>query len=191
MQNNYTSLYRCNHFLSQFNLSQIKYNLLFNDIDITKELLTNKLIKSKYFKDILTKYKLKETSIIIEHFYNEIFNFIINLNASNFKRTNSTKIYLNEKYLEKRNFNDFSTNNTELINEAIYYINFIFDNSENTYKAKKIVINEFFKVLSIIFNKFHDISKSSLELLHKFMTCNFISEQNKVMLKFYYHSLIY
>jgi hypothetical protein len=39
-------------------------------------------------------------------------------------------------------------------------------------------------------NKFTDISKSSLELLQKFIDCKYISEQNKNLLKFYYYSLI-
>ena len=187
---NYTSLYRCNHFLSQFNFSQIKYNLRFNDIDISKELLTNKLIKSNYIRDMSKKYNLKDSEIIIEFFYNDIFSFIINSNEHKFKRTNSTNIYMNENYFEKKKFNDFSIENTKLIKEAIFYINFIFDNSKNTYEEKEIIIQKFFNVLSIIFNKFTNISKSSLDLLHKIINCRYISKQNKNLLMLYYYSLI-
>ena len=41
--NQYISLYRCKHFATQFNLSKIKYNSEFQEIDIKNELLTNKL----------------------------------------------------------------------------------------------------------------------------------------------------
>jgi hypothetical protein len=123
---NYTSLYRCNHFLPQFNFSQIKYNLRFDDIDISKELLTNKLIKTIFFRDLLKKYNLYESEIIIEYYYNDIFNFIINSNEHKFKRTNSTNIYMNENYFEKKIFNDFSTANTKLVKEAIFYIKKIY-----------------------------------------------------------------
>ena len=187
---NYTSLYRCNHFLSQFNFSQIKYNLKFNEIDISKELLTNKLIKSNYIRDIIKKYNLKDSEIIIEYFYNDIFNFIINSKEHKFRRTNSTNIYMNENHFEKKKFNDFTIENTKLIKETIFYINFIFDNSKNTYEDKEIIIQKFFNVLSIIFNKFTKISKSSLELLHKFIECRYISKQNKNLLMLYYYSLI-
>ena len=187
---NYISLYRCKHFLSQFNISQIKYNSNFDDIDISKELLTNKLIKSNFFRDILKKYNLNDSEIIIEYYYNDIFNFIINSNEYKFKRTNSANIYMNENYFEKKKFNDFTTENNKLVNESIFYINFIFDNSKNTNEDKKIIIHDFFNVLSIIYNKFTDVSKSSLELLQKFIDCKYISEQNKNLLKFYYYSLI-
>ena len=187
---NNISLYRCKHFLSQFNISQIKYNSNFDDIDISKELLTNKLIKSNFFRDILKKYNLNDSEIIIEYYYNDIFNFIINSNEYKFKRTNSANIYMNENYFEKKKFNDFTTENNKLVNESIFYINFIFDNSKNTNEDKKIIIHDFFNVLSIIYNKFTDISKSSLELLQKFIDCKYISEQNKNLLKFYYYSLI-
>ena len=188
--NNYTSLYRCNHFLTQFNFSHIKYNLRFDDIDISKELLTNKLIKSNYFKKILKRYNLKDIEIIIDKFYNDIFSFIINSNEPKFRRTNSTNLYMDEKYFEKKKFNDFSTANNKLKKETIFYINFIFDNSKNTFKEKETIIDIFFNVLSIIFNKFTNISKSSLELIHKFLDCKYISEPNKNFLKFYYYSLI-
>ena len=189
-QNNHTILYKCHHYSTEFNFSHIKYNLRFEDIDISKELLTNKLIKSDYFRKISKKYNLKGTEISIDKFYNEILSFIINSNEHDFKRLNSTNIYMNEKYFEKIKFNDFINSNKEFINETIFYINFIFDNSKNTYEDKEIILQDFFKLLSVIFNKFTNVSQSSIELLNKFLDCKYISEQNKNLLKFYYNSLL-
>ena len=189
-QNNHTILYKCHHYSTEFNFSHIKYNLRFEDIDISKELLTNKLIKSDYFRKISKKYNLKGTEIIIDKFYNEILSFIINSNEHDFKRLNSTNIYMNEKCFEKIKFNDFINSNKEFINETIFYINFIFDNSKNTYEDKEIILQDFFKLLSVIFNKFTNVSQSSIELLNKFLDCKYISEQNKNLLKFYYNSLL-
>lgn len=42
LSDNYMNLYKCNHYESGLNLSKIKYNLSFEEIDIKKELLTNK-----------------------------------------------------------------------------------------------------------------------------------------------------
>ena len=77
-----------------------------------------------------------------------------------------------------------------MIREIIFKINFFFENSENTYKAKEKVLNELLRDLSIIFNKFSKVSESSIKLLNKFMNCNNISNTNKNILQFYYKSLI-
>ena len=192
LSKNLTILYKCNHFSSQFNFTQIKYNLLYDNVDISKELLDNKLIKSNYFLNLIQKYKLNEINLDITHYYNDIFNFIINENFHKFIRTRSasTKIYIDDKNMDKKKFFDFSLTNIQLLNETIFYINFIFDFSKNTFESKKIVLQEFFKILSLIFNKFTKISKTSLEIFHKFLDCKFITDKDKNMLKFYYYSLI-
>ena len=190
--NNYTFLYKCHHFLSQFNLTQMKYNLLFDNVDVYKELLINKLVKSNYFIYLIKKYRLNAIKIAIDQYANDLFNFIINENSYKFIKTNSTlaNIYINEKYMDKIKFNDFSWKNKQLLKETIFYINFIFDFSKNNFEAKELVLQEFFIVLSSIFNKFTPISKSSLKLLHKFIDSEYISYKNKNDLIFYYYSLI-
>ena len=172
--NNYMFLYKCHHFLSQFNL------------------LINKLIKSNYFIYLIKKYRLNAIKIAIDQYANDLFNFIINENSYKFIKTNSTlaNIYINEKYMDKIKFNDFSWKNKQLLKETIFYINFIYDFSKNTFEAKELVLQEFFIVLSLIFNKFTPISKSSLKLLHKFLDSEYISYKNKNVLIFYYYSLI-
>ena len=77
-----------------------------------------------------------------------------------------------------------------MIKETIFYINFIYDNSKNTFESKEKILLEYFNVLNIIFNKFTNITNSSLKLLSKFKDCKYISQENKKLLKFYYNSLI-
>jgi len=189
-QNNYINLYKCKHFASSFNYNSIKYNLEFNDLDIKNELLTNKLIKNKFFKNAIKKYKIGCFNIIIDHYYNNIFNFIIESLIHEFKHTSSVKIYINDSNVDKYIFNDFNFKKNQTLDEILFYINFIFDNSENTYESKEKVLKEFFTLLGIIFNKFTKISDSQINLFNKFMKCKYISLEKKALLKFYYDSLI-
>ena len=190
LPNNFADLYKCKHFTSRFNLSQIKYNTNFNEIDIKKELLTNKLFQAFYLKNMIKKFYLNNINEIIDYYYNDIFNFIIENTSHKFKYISSINIYINDTDVDKFKFNDFTIENQNMIREAIYYINFIFDNSKNTYESKEKVVQEFFSVLSLIFNKFTKVSESSFRLLNKFLNCKYISQSNKDLLKFYVNSLL-
>ena len=189
--NNYMNLYKCKHLSSKFNLSQIKYNYKFNELDINKDLLFNKIIKANYFRNCIRQYKLNEINETINNYFHEIILFMLESNNNKFNYSSKGKIYKNDSDYDKFCFNDFSSEkNRTIINEIIFYINFIFDNSKNTFEAKETILQELFKELSSIFNKFSNISDSSIELFNKFMNCNYISETNKNLLKFYYLSLI-
>ena len=189
-QNNYINLYKCKHFASSFNVNSLKYNLEFNNLDIKNELLTNKLIKSKFFKNSIKKYKIESFNIIIDHYYNNIFNFIIESTIHEFKHISLVKIYINDSNLDKYIFHDFNSEKIQALDEIVFYINFIFDNSENTYESKEKVLKKFFTLLSIIFNKFTKVSESQINLFNKFMECKYISQEQKTLLKFYYDSLL-
>ena len=189
-QNKFINLYKCKHFSSNFNVKSIKYNLEFNDIDIKNELLTNKLIKCNYFQSVIKKYEIDYFNKIIDHYYNHIFNFIFESTIHEFKHISSVKIYLNYTNADKYIFNDFHSEGNQTKDEILFYINFIFDNSENTYESKEKVLKEFYNLLSIIFNKFTKASKSQIDLFNKFMKCKYISQEQKDLLKFYYDSLI-
>ena len=173
LSNNYTNLYKCKHFISKFDLSKIKYNLNFKEIDINNELMTNKLFKVTFFKNIIKKFKLDSIIQINDYYYNNIFSFIIDSTSHKFKHINNVNIYLNERYFDKKKFNEFLLENNQLINETIFYINFMFDNSEDTFIVKEKILDEFFNVLSIIFNKFTKVSESSIKLLKKFIDCKY------------------
>ena len=190
LPNDYIFLYKCNHLESRFNLTQIKYNMEFNNIDIKEELLTNKIIKSIYFKNIIKKYELEKFNEIIDHYYNNIFEFIFETHNYKFKRISSESIYMNDIDSYKPKFNNFKSGEDKRKNELIFYINFIFDNSKNNFESKEKVLKEFFNVLSVIFNKFTKISNKSIQLINKFNNSEYISKTNKTLLQFYYNSLI-
>ena len=88
------------------------------------------------------------------------------------------------------NITKLTNNKNQIINDTIFYINFLFDNSENTFLNKKYVFNEFINKLSIIFNKFEIVTQNSLKLLDKFINCKYINKEDKEELKFFYYSLI-
>ena len=184
------NLYKCKHFSSKFNFSQIKYNYKFNEIDINKELLFNKIIKTNYFRNCIRKYKLNEINETINNYVHEILLFMLESNTNKFNYSSIAKIYKNESDFDKFYFNDFSSKKRAIINEIIFYINFIFDNSKNTFEAKEAILQELFRELSSIFNKFSKITNSSIKLINKFIHCNYIKDTNKNLLKFYYMSLI-
>lgn len=188
--NNYIYLYKCKHYDSQFNLTQLKYNLEFNDIDIKHELLTNKIFKNKFFKTIINKFRNTKVNDIIKFYYNNIFSFIIDSTHHKFKRSNKINIYIKDTDCDKFKFHTFNNVNQILIDDTINYIDFIFSNSNNTYQSKQKVLKEYFNVLSIMFNTFTNISDLSFQLLNKFINCKYISKTNKTLLNFYIKSLL-
>ena len=190
LSSNYSYLYKCKHDQSQFNLSSIKYNLEFNNIDIQKELITNKIFKSIYIKNIIKPFQKNKVNVIVDYYYNDIFSFLFDSYHHKFKRSSEINIYINDNDCNKFNFTEFSIIKKSLIRETIFYIDFIFNNSKNTYEDKQKVLKEFFNLLSIIFNKFTNVSDISFKLLKKFDNCKYFSKTNKTLLKFYVYSLI-
>ena len=188
--NNFINLYKCKHSQTNFVFNPIKYNLDFNEIDIKKDLLINKLFKINYLKNVINYFKVDDLNKNIDHYSDNIFNFIFQSISHEFKHISSVSIYINETYIDKYIFNDFHSKNTQIIEETLFYINFIFDYSKDSFESKEKVLKEFFNVLSIIYNKFTKISELSINLLDKFMKCKYICKEKKALLKFYFYSLI-
>ena len=188
--NNFINLYKCKHSQTNFVLNPIKYNLDFNEIDIKKDLLINKLFKINYLKNVINYFKVDDLNKNIDHYSDNIFNFIFQSTSHEFKHISSVRIYINETYIDKYIFNDFHSKNTQIIEETLFYINFIFDYSKDSFESKEKVLKEFFNVLSIIYNKFTKISELSINLFDKFMNCKYICKEKKALLKFYFYSLI-
>ena len=188
--NNSLSIYKCPHFKSKIDLSMIKYNKEYIGADQQKDLLVNKLIKLELFKKVLNDYKFYEIKRKIFNYYDDIFLFALNKNNYTFIHTNILGIIQNINNSNSLDVSNIKEEKNQKIKDSIFYINFLYDFSDNSTKSKEFAINELFNIMSIIYNKFTKITKESYNLYEKFINCQFISEYNKNLLKFYYSSLI-
>ena len=190
IKNNSLRLYKCLHFESSKDFNIIKVNKKYKDIDQEKDILFNKLIKAKIYRNIIYKYKLNQYNITIFNFYEDILIFLLNKYKLKFRHTDEYGIILNKINIEFLKLTNVSNNKKQIINDSIFYINFIFDNSKNTFLDKKYVLQEFINLLSVIYNKFILMANNSIKLLEKFINCNFINKEDKIELIFLYNSLI-
>ena len=182
---NSLNLYKCHHLKSDLNLESIKYNKNYFDIDQQKELLINKLIKSDLFKNIIKIYKLNEIQRVVYNYYDNIFLYLLKKSNNNFKRTNTFGVIKNIYNINSLKINSIIKDKKNKIKDSIFYINFLLENSYNSYEEKRFVLNEFFNVMSIIYNKFNDINSESYILYEKFMKCHYITQSDKQYLQFY------
>ena len=190
IKNNSLSVYKCSHFKIKKVLNILKINKEYNDIEQEKELLFNKLIKSNILKKIVNRYNLFKYKKTLYNYYEKIIFFLLDKYKLNFKHIDIFGVIqfnINNKLL---NILHLTNNKNQIIRDSIFYINFLFDNSENTFLGKKYVLKEFINILSIIFNKFQIATKNSLKLLDKFINCKYINKKDKEELKFFYYSLI-
>ena len=107
-----------------------------------------------------------------------------------FEHTNLIGIMQNINDLNKLQLMDIMKDKNQTITDTIFYINFLFENTDEKEESKKYALNEFYDVLSIIFNKFNKVSINSIKLLEKFNNSNLINIYDKKDLYFYYISLI-
>ena len=186
------SLYKCEHFESKIKkeMETIIFNKNINGIDQEKEILFNKLIKADLLKNIIDKYKLMEYKNIIYNYYDDIIFFILSKNNTSIQHISDYGAIRHEKYTKSLSRNELLTDNNQKIKDTIFYINFLYDNSNDTFEEKEKVLNKFNNYLSTIYNKFNKSTLQSHELYEKFIDCNYISQSNKNMLELYYHSLI-
>ena len=184
------SVYRCSHFKSKINLSKIKYNNNYKEIDEERELVINKLIRKNILKDIINKYKLSLNQTKIFFYFDEIMIFLLNKLNAKFKHID---IFGLIKYVNNNEIYDLNNSfkkNIQIKIDSLFYINFLFDNSENSKSAKKLVLNEFYNIMSVIYNKYSIVTKEYNQLYEKFLNCEFISNDDKNTLQLYYNSLI-
>ena len=179
-------LYKCRHFKSELNLTILKYNNDYPDIDQNKELLSNKLIKAIKFQSLIKKYNLVSIKNKIFNCYDELILFLISKETNKMMHLNVFGII----HFKKFQLNSLYFKETE-IKDNIFYIDFLMDNTNNTIKEKKVVLEEFYNRLNIIYNKYNKITKESYELFQKFINCKFISQFDKNSLIIYYKSLIH
>jgi glycosyltransferase involved in cell wall biosynthesis len=189
VDNNSLNIYKCHHFKSEFNFDGIKYNMNYSEIDLKEDLLINKLIKSNLFKKIINKFNLTNINRKIFNYYNSIFLFAIESEKNIFKSSDIIGVIQKNEDILNNNYYIINNKN-QRIQDSIFFINFLFENANNTTKDKEFVLNKFFNIMSIVFNKFNRLSDESLLLYEKFIKCKYISLINKNILKFYYKSLI-
>ena len=189
IQNNSLSLYRCKHFKSEIDLSKIKYNKNYKELDQEKEILSNKVIKSGIIKNIINKYISIQNKNKIFNYFDDIIFFLLNKENTKFKHID---LLGGIKYIYRNKINLHNKINykNQIYLDSLFYINFLFENSEDSFKSKSFVLNEFYNIMNIIYNKFNTITEESKILLKKFINCKYISSEDKETLKFYYHSLI-
>ena len=186
----YSVLYQCPHIKSSINLESIKYNKFYKDIDQENDLLFNKLIQTNLFKNIINKFKINKFREIIYNYFHNIFLFSLKNNEANIQHLDIIGIIQYTNQMENLKINQIMKNKNQKINDTIFYINFLFEKTDNTFEGKKYALNELFNILSIICNKFNRISKDSIKLIEKFNNSKFINISDKIELNFYYNSLI-
>ena len=184
IKNNSLSLYKCTHFESVINYEFINYDKNYINLDKENDLLTNKLIKSSFFKNIINKYKILDIQDKIYNYYNKIFLFLFSKENNVFRRITEYGI-IHYNNIDKPLFYDMD-NNEQKINDTIFYIDFLFENASNSVDDKKFVVNEYFYILSIIYNKFNKTNEKSSKLIEKFVKSEFITNEDKNYLKFYH-----
>ena len=188
--NNSLSLYKCKHIKSGIHLSKIKYNKNILGLDQKKELIINKLIKSDLFKLIINEYQFNIIKRKIFNYYDNIFLFALERKNITFKRINIYGVIQNIKNSCSLNISYIINDKNQEIKDSIFYINFLYEASDNTFSAKEKVLNEYYNILNIIYNKFNKVTKESYTLYKKFINSKYISQINKEILQFYCKSLI-
>lgn len=185
-----SNLYKCSHVKTAINISSIKINKLYKDIDQENEIIFNKLIKGSFFKNIIKKNNLDKYPEIIYNYFHNIFLFCLISNNTNIYHFDIIGIIQYTNQTKDLKIFKFFNNKQQKINDSIFYINFLYNKTENTFEGKKIALNELFNKLSIIYNKFNKITNYSIKLIEKFNNSKLINISDKIDLNFYYKSLI-
>ena len=166
-------------------IDTIKYNKKMREIDQEKELLFNKIIKKEIFKNLISKFKLIYDNKIVDNYYNEIILFSLSKTNYTFKHIDYFGIVEFSPIIEELDKDIYPT----IIDDSIFYIDYLYENTNNSFYDKEIALNEFFELFGLIYNKFNKITKPAYNLYKKFYESNFISPSNKRLLRFYFLSL--
>ena len=182
-------LYRCSHFKSEINLDSFKFNENYREIDQEKELMFNKIIKADIYKNITEEHK----NIFIQfsnNYYNEIIMYLIEQKNITIKHSNIFGLIEYSKITNYINTSKIYDINNKIIEDSILYINFLYDNSEDSVNGKRLALNEFYNIMNVIYNKFNELSEDGINLLYKFLKSKYISNYEKTNLIVYYNGLI-
>ena len=184
-------LYKCHHYKSKIEtiINNIKYNKNIRDIDQEKDLLFNKLIKAPFFKSIIKESKLNIINRTINNYYDDILLFSFSSVSASYKHIDNYGVIQYKPYIEELNKNMSLINKKNIMSDSIFYINYLYDNSNNNFIEKEFILNEYFNLLNMIYRK-NNYSNKAYNLYKKIVNSEFISPFKKRLLHFYYHSLM-
>ena len=188
--NNSLKLYKCSHFKSEINVDSLLFNKNYIKLDQEKELIINKLIKSNIYKMIINEYLYLYQDYILSNYFDQIILFL--LKQKNFEIKHIDIHGIIEYSLIANPYQLFITMNdtAKIIGDSFFYINFLFEHSKDEENDKLFVLNEFYNILNVLFNKKNDIPEEGSKLIYKFLECKYIPQYNKNLLKTYYNALI-
>ena len=182
-------IYKCIHVNTEIQLNFFKYNLNYKNVDEEKEILINKLIKSNILKNAIKKYKFNKWKNKLYNYFDDINLFLFNKTGAKFKHIDD---YCMIGYINRINNSTLFkiiNNESQLYQDSLFYINFIYENSKGNFQDKKIVLYEFYNIMGFIYNKFVKKNNETKMLYQKFLKSKYISKEDKEELRFYYKSL--
>ena len=188
--NNSLKLYKCSHFESEINIDSLLFNKNYIKIDQEKELIINKLIKSNIYKTIINEYLYLYKNYILSNYFDEIILFLLKQKNVEIKHININGIIEYSPIANPIKLFIDMNDTTKIIEDSFFYINYIFDHSKDEENDKLFVLNEFYNILNILFNKKNDIPIEGRQLINKFLDCKCIPQYNKNLLRTYYNALI-
>ena len=77
IKNDSLTIHKCKHFKTNIDLKIFKINSNFIDIYNDEEILSNKIIKTNFYKKIIKKYKLNKYNETIYNYFDKIFLFLL------------------------------------------------------------------------------------------------------------------
>ena len=122
---------------------------------------------------------------IIDKYFDDIILFSLNKLNVTFIKSDIYGIIQYSLYIEELD----KSNKINNIEESIFYIDYLYENTNNTISDKEYVLKEYFDLLATIYNQYNIISNQAYNLYQKFYTSPFISSFNKNLLIIYFHSL--
>ena len=161
------NLYKCTHIKSDINATYLKNNNLSLDIDQEKELLFNKLIKANFFKKIIKKFNLIDYKEVIFNYYDNILIFLLFKENAKFNHINIIGIMKTINNIKELTITKIKEKIIQKRIDSFFYINFLIDNLDDRFISDKIVLNEYYNLLSIIINEYNIDSNNSVKFLEK------------------------
>ena len=173
-------------------ISKIQINENYKSIDVEKEILFNKFIKTKKLKSVMENIikfsKVKELSLY--NYYDDLILFSLKQLKSKkaYSKTYGTIQYINK--IRQLNITKIMDDEKQKMKDSIFYINYLFENSADDETEKMKVLHQFYNLLADIFNKYIEVPTQAFKLQKKFLDCLYIPKEEKINLEFYVNSLL-